>query len=165
MSDERWGRLVTLTFGNTELVAAPRRPHELDRNKVGRIIYEHLSKTLADTGGPSLARTIYDALSLKPGVLGVSLDLKILLETIFPKLKEGLNDLRLNKADFARLQILVGANGTALSVPTTEAKRALGERLFERLAETGVLFVGAESVHVHDLIADVISAYTPVPKS
>jgi hypothetical protein len=155
MSDESWGRQVALTFGSTELTAGPKKPHELDKATVGRLVYDHLHETLAESAGPSLARAIYDALSLKPGLLGVSLDLKILLEGVFPNLKEHLNDFRFNKADFARLQMLVGTSGVALMVPTTEARRRLGERLFDRLINGGMLAIvdhnAGQNVHVHDL--------------
>ena len=97
MADDRWGRQVALTFGNTELSTRIQKPHELEQGKIGRLIYDQLSKTLAESAGPSLARTIYDALSLKPGLLGISLDLKVLLEGTFPTLKQQLNNLRLTR--------------------------------------------------------------------
>jgi hypothetical protein len=172
---EKWSRFlrlihelkqVSLTFGGTELSALKRRPHEQDKNAIGRLLYDHLSAALGETARPSLLRNIYDALSIKPGIFGVSLDVKALLEATFPEFKDSLNRVRLKRHDFARLQIFVSPDGTKKVVPIPHARKELGEELFERLLQHSIIQVtgpkGEDSVVVvHDLVAGIIGMYSP----
>ena len=128
-------RQLSLTFGDAELSRPKRKPHEQDKSAIGRILYDQLSKTVGEIAGPSLLRNIYDALSIKSGIFGVSLDVKLLLETTFPKFKDSLNRIRLKKQDFARLQIFVDSRGAKRSVPILVARKELGDELFERLLQ------------------------------
>jgi hypothetical protein len=156
---------IYLRFGNEELSAPKlKKPHEQDKTTVGRMLYEHLSALVEETARPSLMRNIYDALSLKPGLFGIGLDLKVLLESTYPELKDSLNKVRLKRPEFEQLRIFVGTGGTRLLVPVSEAKEALGEKLYMRLLDSGIVRVidgkGNDCALVHDLVAQIIVIYS-----
>jgi hypothetical protein len=155
---------IYLTFGGEELSAPKLKPHEQDKNSIGRMLYDHLSAIVRESARPSLLTNIYDALSLKPGLFGISLDVKVLLESTYPDFKENLNKLRLKRREFAQLQIFVGPQGTKRLVSVDEARKALGEKLYTKLLGTGVMAVvgddGRDCVVVHDLVAGIIGMYS-----
>ncbi len=164
-----WARGTRLTFGTTELVPLRSNdPHELDRNQIGRVVYDKLAEVVRPSSRPSLPLVIYNSLSIRPGLFGISLDLKALLEGLYPGLKDSLNGLRFTKREFKQLGFLVGTNGTRSYVPFDEAERILGNEVLNKMLDSGMLqrsdSAGLTCVVAHDLIAAVIAAYADVSR-
>jgi hypothetical protein len=115
---------------------------------------------------PGLLATIYDAVELKPEILGISIDLKRLLEALIPDIRERLSPIAVDADSLRRLRILVTshADGTATRnvVRLDEVRRSLGGPLVEAMLRASfvrpLVHRGIEYVELtHDILAMAIA--------
>lgn len=106
----------------------------------------------------SLLLAVYDAVSLKPGMLGVSVDLKRLLEHFIPNVREKLRGRPIQRDAIKLLRPFVTSSGCARPVPFAQAEALLGRPTLDALIASSILFHASEDnvLITHDLIARFI---------
>lgn len=160
-----WGDILSLEFDGEEILAA-RQKGRYSTKTVKRALEIRLSKIIDEHRKPSVLAAIYKGLTFKPGVLGISLDLKVVLEELHPDLPMRLDKIRIRKDDFTKMRVFVNPNRTRNAFTMEQLKGYISEETINIFVEANFLMiVSKEDGNLitirHDLIADVISEGLP----
>ena len=120
-------------------VAAEHRP-QMGRDEIDRILRDAIEDALPTTPHrESLLLAMYDAIELKPGALGISIDLKRILEHLIPDIRERLSDIRFDRGSMHSLRFLVTPSACRSVVGIDMAREQLGESQLQLLLAAGLI--------------------------
>jgi hypothetical protein len=139
--------------------------------KSGELIFEEAKQKIRDALAEVVAEkdatretlllALYDATKLEPGIFGVSLDVKRLVEHFVPDIRSKLAGKAVRRDILDLFQAFVTPSGSRRAVRVQEAKVILGESTFEALLKSRFLtkFQHGEEQFVelpHDIIVEAI---------
>jgi hypothetical protein len=112
----------------------------LERNEIHSRLRQAIEKVITDNPTrKSLLVAIYDAMEIKPGVSGVSVNIKQIIECMVPDIREKLSHIKFRKHSLRPLRFLITPAGTRSVVSSEMCKERLGEKLFNSLKAAGLI--------------------------
>jgi len=114
---------------------------ELIYEEAKQKIRDALAEVVAeqDATRESLLLAVYDAIKVEPGIFGVSLDVKRLVEHFVPDIRSKLAGKTAQRDMLDLFQAFVTSSGSRRVVPAEEAKMILGVSTFEALSKSTFL--------------------------
>jgi hypothetical protein len=143
---ERVSVPAIVSFDNVRLAnAALRSSLPADKSvslgSVQQQLLEELKRTLSKELKSSALVALYEAVQIRPGFFGISIDLKRLLEHCIPDIRERLAGAALSPATLTRLKVLTTPGGTRTIVDEETVVGLLGRKSFYACLSAGILRV------------------------